>query len=74
MARGLSSAVALAQERFSGLEGRLSALNPRAVLERGYALVQRSDDGSLVSSVKQVQHSDEVAITVRDGDFQAKAL
>ena len=74
LGRGLSSAVALAAERFNGLEGRLSALNPQAVMERGYALVQRSDDGTLVAGVGQVQRDDEVTVTVRDGRFGARVV
>ena len=74
MGRGLSSAVALAAERFTGLEGRLNALNPQAVMERGYALVQRADDGTLVASVGQVQRNDEVTVTVRDGGFGARVV
>ncbi|MSQ22325.1 MAG: exodeoxyribonuclease VII large subunit [Dehalococcoidia bacterium] len=74
MGRGLSSAVVLAVERFNGLEGRLNALNPQAVMERGYALVQRSDDGTLVASVGQVQRNDEVTVTVRDGRFGARVV
>jgi exodeoxyribonuclease VII large subunit len=72
LGRGLSSAVALAAERFNGLDGRLSALNPQAVMERGYSLVQRSYDGTLVTRIGQVQRNDEVTVTVRDGAFGAR--
>ncbi len=72
LGRGLSSAVALATERINGLERRLSALNPQAVMERGYGLVQRSDDGTLVTSVGQVKRDDEVTVTVHDGAFGAR--
>jgi exodeoxyribonuclease VII large subunit len=43
------------------------------VLERGYALVTRAEDGSLVRSVQQVQGSDDLAIRVADGTFEVQA-
>ena len=55
--------------RLEGLSGRLASLDPRAVLQRGYAIVQRQEEGDLVTSVSQVAAGDRLAITVRDGSF-----
>ena len=74
LARGLATSLALAGERFAGLEQRLAALNPHAVLERGYAVVQRSDDATPVTNVGQVQPDDALTVTVRDGSFGARAV
>jgi len=48
------------------LEARLSALNPLAVLKRGYAIVTMPD-GSVVSKVGQVKSGDALHVRVSDG-------
>jgi exodeoxyribonuclease VII large subunit len=49
---------------------RLTTLDPQAILQRGFALVNKSD-GSRVHSVNQVVKNDELGITVSDGEFHA---
>ena len=71
---GLSTTVTLTRERFLGLEQRLAALNPQAVLERGYASVQRTGDAKAVTSVAQVHSNDDLKVTVGDGTFGAKVV
>jgi len=53
-----------------GMQRRLEALNPSAVLARGYAVLTRKDDGSVVSRVSQA--SDEMNVRVSDGEFEVK--
>jgi len=53
-----------------GMQRRLEALNPNAVLARGYAVVTRKEDGSVVSRVAQA--SDEMKVRVSDGEFEVK--
>ena len=55
-----------------GLARRLEALNPNAVLMRGYAVVTRKDDGSVVSRV--VQASEEMRVRVSDGEFEVRKI
>jgi len=50
----------------------LKALNPNAVLQRGYAMVQLS--GTLVDSIDVVKESTQVDITLKDGQFSAEVL
>ena len=50
---------------------RLSALNPMAVLARGYGAVFDSD-GSVVSSVKELKQGDVLNIMLSDGNIRAK--
>ncbi len=59
--------------QLAGTKQRLAALNPRSVLERGYALVSRAD-GSLVRGVKEVQRGDDLQLRMKDGsvDVQVK--
>jgi exodeoxyribonuclease VII large subunit len=53
-----------------GMQRRLEALNPNAVLARGYAVVTRKDNGSVVSRVEQA--SDEMKVRVSDGEFEVR--
>lgn len=55
----------------NGLQQRLAALNPLAVLGRGYAVVTDSD-GQAVRSIQQVHPGDQVQVQVSDGAFDAR--
>ena len=72
LAKSLWVALNLSRERFQGLEQQLHALDPKSVLERGYAIVQRSNGGALVKSVGQVEKDDELKVRVSDGSFNAR--
>ena len=51
---------------------RLEALSPRDTLRRGYAIVQRNDDGSVVSRHTQAEVGDALEITLTNGAIQAQ--
>ncbi len=51
---------------------RLEALDPKAVLQRGYAVVRDLASGSVVSSVNEVEDGQWLSISVSDGDFSAE--
>jgi exodeoxyribonuclease VII large subunit len=74
LARRISVAVdhsrQLQRARLVGLELRLAALNPAAVLARGFAVVS-TPGGSLIRSVDQVSSGDLLNIRVSDGSFGA---
>ena len=53
-----------------GLESRLMALNPMAVLQRGYAVVTKNKQ--VVASRSQVQEGDALRVRLRDGEFDAR--
>jgi exodeoxyribonuclease VII large subunit len=57
-----------AQQR--GLENRLLALSPLAVLQRGFAVVTKNK--KVVTSQTQVFEGDEVLVRVRDGEFNTR--
>jgi exodeoxyribonuclease VII large subunit len=69
--RSLFHAVEINRTRLAGMEMRLNALNPRAILERGYSLVTQPD-GSLVRSTRQVQPDDILGVRVSDGEFEVR--
>ena len=60
--------VQLQATHVQGMQRRLTALSPLAVLARGYAVVTRKEDGSVVSRVAQA--SREMKIRVSDGEFE----
>ena len=61
--------VQLQSTHIKGMQNRLEALSPLAVLSRGYAVVTRKD-GSVVSRVEQA--SDEMKVRVSDGEFTVR--
>lgn len=56
--------------RAAQLAAHLSALNPRLVLKRGYAIVAQ-DDGSIVRDAAQLAVGDAVQITLARGTLDA---
>ncbi len=60
----------LAAARLKGLENRLTALSPLAVLQRGYAVVTKNN--RVVASKSQVQDGDALRVRLRDGEFDAR--
>jgi exodeoxyribonuclease VII large subunit len=62
--------IQLESAHVKGMQRRLEALNPNAVLARGYAVVTRKEDGSVVSRVAQA--SDEMKVRVSDGEFEVR--
>jgi exodeoxyribonuclease VII large subunit len=64
--------LALERSRVEGLARRLGALNPLAVLGRGYAVVTKQRDNRVVSSKSAVEVDDELRVRVADGEFEAR--
>lgn len=60
--------------KLKGLNRRLVALNPQAVLARGYAIVTRLEDQKIIGSVDDVKEGDALKIRVKDGEFDAKVI
>jgi exodeoxyribonuclease VII large subunit len=56
----------------AGVAGRLNALSPLAILERGYAVVTRDDDGAVVRSVTHVQPGDALSVRIADGELATR--
>jgi exodeoxyribonuclease VII large subunit len=63
----------LRREQLRGTALRLHALSPLATLDRGFAIVRREDDGTLVGSVRQVMPGKRLSIRVSDGVIPAVA-
>ncbi len=58
--------------RVANLIQSLSTLNPRAVLKRGYAIVTRVEDGTVVKEASQVQTNDVIHVQVSQGGMDAR--
>jgi exodeoxyribonuclease VII large subunit len=57
--------------RVLSLEARLKTLDPRQVLNRGYALV-RDISGELITSLEQVKLNSDIDVRLKDGSFSAR--
>lgn len=63
-------AQALKRAQLRGMASRLEALNPLAVLGRGYAVITRQADGGVVTRVDQA--GERMNVRVSDGVFQVR--
>ena len=54
------------RERMGRLAGSLDALSPFKVLSRGYSITQK-DDGTVVSTIGQVEAGEKLRLRVSDG-------
>ena len=69
--RAVQHSLALRQARRLGLENRLQALNPTAILQRGFALLQHAD-GSLLRSTHQAQPGEALVARLKDGTLTVR--
>ncbi len=53
------------------IEERLSAIDPRRVLARGFAICADRRSGRIIRSIQQVKHGNPLLVTLQDGDFLA---
>lgn len=67
----LGHRVNLQQAKLGGLTQQLTALSPKNILQRGFAVLTKMD-GSLVNSVSQVKSGDEISVQVSDGQFETE--
>ena len=68
VAGGMERIVERRRARLERAAAALDALNPHAVVGRGYAICRRAD-GALVRSIHDVRSGDGIAVTVGDGDL-----
>ncbi len=60
------------QLKLESLTHALNHLNPKSILERGYAIVTRKDDHQIIKRADQVQPADLVLIQVSQGSMEAQ--
>src|SRR6266566_394690 len=59
--------LSLRSERLRGLALRLHSLSPLLTIARGYAIVRRDSDGTIITSTQQTQPGETLTIQVTDG-------
>jgi exodeoxyribonuclease VII large subunit len=69
--RAIQHRLALQRAHRQGLEDRLQALNPAAILQRGFALLQRSD-GSLLRGSRQAKPGELLTARLWDGSLSLR--
>ena len=74
LARQMRQRLLVHRMEVEGMRARLVSLDPRAVLLRGYAIVQQEATGQVVASVRQVGVGDRLRVLVADGDFETSVL
>ena len=65
----LTHRIQLQSKHVHGISKRLQSLNPEGILSRGYAIITRKEDGTVVSQISQAQG--EIRVRVSDGEFEA---
>ncbi|RMG33823.1 MAG: exodeoxyribonuclease VII large subunit [Gammaproteobacteria bacterium] len=60
------------QSQLNALARQLHAVSPLATLERGYSIVLRADDGSLVTDAAQVAKGDDLDVRMARGRLAAR--
>jgi exodeoxyribonuclease VII large subunit len=70
---GMGSTLRFWHSQQGGLTKRLSALNPFAVLQRGYAIITNAE-GSVIASVTQVSKDEMLDVKISDGTLLTRVL
>ncbi len=63
-----SEKINLLESKLTGLEQQITALNPLAILERGYAVLSQPN-GTVIQSVQDVDMGDKLKVRVVDGEL-----
>ena len=64
----ISHLVALHKKSLQALTGKLDALSPLAILERGYSICSRLPEGKVIRSVEDISVGDALKILLSDGE------
>jgi exodeoxyribonuclease VII large subunit len=62
------------RQQIAGLSGKLSALSPLQVLERGYSLTRRHPTGEVIRSAAELQPGDELETLLSQGRFVSQVM
>ena len=71
--KSLASLMAKSTDNLRAAAGKLEAINPLAILARGYSIT-RADDGSVLNSISTIKQGDTVNILFADGEADAQIL
>ena len=62
--------VEISEKNFSALCGKLSALNPLSVFERGYSATKKNN--KLITSVNNIDKGDKITVRLKDGEIDCE--
>lgn len=71
LAREIQNYVKNRRQNLKSLSEKLSALSPRAILERGFAIVRRTSDGKLLKDSGQIEIGQSVEVQLCKGELTA---
>lgn len=74
LAQGLQRVEERMADTIRAVAGKLAALDPLAVLERGYSICRGSPEGKAITSVADVQVDDPLYIRFRRGSAEARVV
>jgi exodeoxyribonuclease VII large subunit len=63
----------LKKQSFHSIVGKIDALSPLKIMERGYNLTY-AKDGKLISSIHQVKQTDRIEVRLSDGSVEAEVI
>jgi exodeoxyribonuclease VII large subunit len=69
--RSMRHALELQRVRLEGIRSRVEALNPNAILQRGFAILQRPD-GKMIRKAGEVRAGDRVDVRLNDGKLATR--
>lgn len=69
---GLNRRVEKALANLTGKKTRLEAINPLAVLQRGYAIARKLPEGQILKDSNQVSHDDRIEIILHKGKIRSR--
>ena len=70
--RAVTASVRLARQRLDGAAERLHALSPLSVLQRGYSIARRADDGHVVRDAATLADGDALELTFASGTARVR--
>ena len=62
--------VKIETQRLAGLGAQLRALDPKRVLERGYAILSDADSGAIIAALENVREGQSLVVMLQKGTFQ----
>lgn len=74
MRRAIERCLERNRQQVSTIAASLNALSPLAVLERGYSLTKRLDDGELIRDARQVRVGDRISTLLAEGGLVSEVI
>ncbi len=68
----MTGRIRFAQQQWRAGAERLQALSPLAVLQRGYSIARRADDGTVVRDAAEVRGGDHLRLTFARGTARVR--